>query len=267
MLQLARPPLQLWSGPMHRRPLLLHAALGAGVQTPVGRGKGEGGRRKKRGERRREGGAGGEAPCCRNVILHQPGRFWANLRPNRAGIDALDSPEGVEHGKHQTKFIWAVFDPPQSSPTHPSPPVGLPGWAGPGGGWPVLACRHSYNHRATHCPGCLSSRGCHRYRGHVHWVRHVEMAGVSKRSIPAAGTVSLVVRLCHTAGAWHALAAPMAAMNSSLQSHQGRREADWRPGLMGARQRVGVAVQGGWAGRCESTPTQVFSCMSCWPQW
>lgn len=131
MLQLARPPLQLWSGPMHRRPLLLHAALGAGVQAPLGRGKGEGGRRKKRGERRREGGAGGEAPCCRNVILHQPGRFWANLRPNRAGIDALDSPEGVEHGKPKTKFSWAVFGPPQSSPTHPSPPVGLPRWGGP----------------------------------------------------------------------------------------------------------------------------------------
>ena len=119
MLQLARPPLQLWSGPMHRRPLLLHAALGAGVQTPVGRGKGEGGRRKKRGERRREGGAGGEAPCCRNVILHQPGRFWANLRPNRAGIDALDSPEGVEHGKQKKIYLGRFWAP----TVVPNPPL------------------------------------------------------------------------------------------------------------------------------------------------
>jgi hypothetical protein len=79
VLQLARPPLQLWSGPMHRRPLLLHAALGAGVQASVGRGKGKGGRRKKRGEGRRGRGEGGEAPSCRTLDCSR----MAVSRPNR----------------------------------------------------------------------------------------------------------------------------------------------------------------------------------------
>ena len=62
------------------------------------------------------------------------------------------------------------------------------------------------------------------------------MAGISSGPTSSSCTTHLVVGLCHTGEAWLALAGHMAAMNSGLQSSQGKQGTYLRSGQMGAGQ-------------------------------
>lgn len=148
VLLLACSHLQLWPGLMHWRPLVIHAALGAGVQAHVGRGKGGRGRRKERGEREEGGGGEEEAPCSRNRCLQSHGHFLVSLSRNRAQIEALDSPGCVEHVKQRRGLFRGVLAPPQPPQSHPLNLSTCHAGSALVGGQPALACCHSYKHHS-----------------------------------------------------------------------------------------------------------------------